>query len=451
MFELSNETAVLMTVTALIVMMAAEVPVAFALLAAGAGGILMLDGGSSATAALGRLPFEVPSRYVLVVIPMFIAMGVFAKDGRIAADLYEMAAKGLGGLREGIPIATIATCAVFAAISGSSVATVAALGPTCIEEMRKHGFPDVISAGVVGAAGTLGVLIPPSVILVVFGLITGESIGALMIAGIVPGVLTAVAYAIAVSFMVRVSIKRGIMTQTEPVEASADKDIRPANANPKRWYAVFRVFVLFGVVIGGIYGGLATVTEASALGAALALMFLLIDLFQRKGPKGPPLMAALNESVGVSGMVFALLIGASVFTYFLVLSRVPDAFTAFVLSFDLPPTVIVMLLLCAFIPLGMFLDGLSMMLIAVPLAYPVVTALGFEGIWFGILVVKAVEIGLVTPPFGLNAFVVSGAVPNLKVETAFKGLLLFVPVDLIVIALLFAFPQIVLWLPSQLG
>lgn len=162
-------------------------------------------------------------------------------------------------------------------------------------------------------------------------------------------------------------------------------------------------------------------------------------------------MAAFNESTAVTGMVFALLIGASVFTYFLVLSRVPETFTEFVLSFNLPPTVIVMLLLCAFIPLGMFLDGLSMMLIAVPLAYPVVTALGFEGIWFGILVVKAVEIGLVTPPFGLNAFVVSGAVPNLKVETAFKGLLLFVPVDLIVIALLFAFPQIALWLPSQLG
>lgn len=284
MFELSNETAVLITVTALIVLMAAEVPVAFALLAAGAGGVLMLDGGSSATAALGRLPFEIPSRYVLVVIPMFIAMGVFAKEGRIAADLYAMASKGLSGLREGIPIATIATCAVFAAISGPSVATVAALGPTCVEEMRKRGFPDAISAGVVGAAGTLGVLIPPSVILVVFGLITGESIGALMIAGIVPGILTAFAYAIAVSVMVRLSVKRGIMSQTDPSDISTVKKSRRSKPHPKRWYALFRVLVLFGVVIGGIYSGAATVTEASALGAALALVFFLIDLSQRKGP-----------------------------------------------------------------------------------------------------------------------------------------------------------------------
>lgn len=451
MLEISNEMAVLITVAALVIMMAAQVPVAFALLAAGAGGILIIDGWSSATAALGRLPFEIPARYVLVVIPMFIAMGVFAKEGRIASDLFDMASRALMRLREGIPIATIATCAVFAAISGSSVATVAALGPTCVEEMRKRGFPDAISAGVVGAAGTLGVLIPPSVILVVFGLITGESIGQLMIAGILPGILTAVAYAVAVSIIVRVSVPKEEVARVESEPGQPAADVARAPATSRRWYALFRVLVLFGFVIGGIYTGAATVTEASALGAALALVFFLIDLSRRDGPKRAPLLQALSESVGVSGMVFALLIGASVFTYFLVLSRIPDAFTAYVLSFDLPPMLVVALLLLAFVPLGMFLDGLSMMLIAVPLAYPVVTELGFSGIWFGILVVKAVEIGLVTPPFGLNAFVVAGAVPKLKVETAFKGLLLFVPVDLIVIGLLFAFPQIVLWLPSQMG
>lgn len=450
MFDLSNETSVLIVIIALVLLMAAEVPVAFALLAAGAGGILMIDGWSSATAALGRMPFEIPARYVLVVIPMFIAMGVFAKEGRIASDLFDMAYRALKRFREGIPIATIATCAVFAAISGSSVATVAALGPTCVEEMRKRGFSDSLAAGVVGAAGTLGVLIPPSVILVVYGLITTESIGQLMIAGILPGILTALAYAVAVAVLVRIVPSGKQPEGALSRETSSDFSISGGSTTRKN-YALFRVIVLFGVVIGGIYTGTATVTEASALGAALAFVFFLGDLLRRPEGRTKALFKALNESVGVTGMVFALLIGASIFTYFLVLSRVPESFTEYVLSFDLPPILVVALLLLAFVPLGMFLDGLSMMLIAVPLAYPVVTELGYSGIWFGILVVKAVEIGLVTPPFGLNAFVVSGAVPGLRVETAFKGLLLFVPVDLFVIVSLFMFPEIVLWLPSQMG
>ncbi|MEQ8934134.1 MAG: TRAP transporter large permease [Silicimonas sp.] len=446
MFDLSNETSVLIVIIALVLLMAAEVPVAFALLAAGASGILMIDGWNSATAALGRMPFEIPARYVLVVIPMFIAMGVFAKEGRIASDLFDMAYCALKRFREGIPIATIATCAVFAAISGSSVATVAALGPTCVEEMRKRGFSDAFAAGVVGAAGTLGVLIPPSVILVVYGLITTESIGQLMIAGILPGILTALAYAVAVAVLVRI-----VPGGKQPEGETSSNFSMSGGSTARKSYALFRVIVLFGVVIGGIYTGTATVTEASALGAALAFVFFLGDLLRRPEGRTKALFKALNESVGVTGMVFALLIGASIFTYFLVLSRVPESFTEYVLSFDLPPILVVALLLLAFVPLGMFLDGLSMMLIAVPLAYPVVTELGFSGIWFGILVVKAVEIGLVTPPFGLNAFVVSGAVPGLRVETAFKGLLLFVPVDLFVIAALFIFPEIVLWLPSQMG
>lgn len=449
---MTSGIVVSLAVTVLIALMLIQVPVAFALLTAGTLGILFLEGLDIASATLARLPYETSARYVLVVIPMFIAMGVFAKNGRIAEDVFALANRALKKVRAGLPLATIGACATFAAISGSSVATVAALGPICVREMRRHGFSRELASGVVGAAGTLGVLIPPSVILVVYGLITMESIGALMIAGILPGLVTAVVYAAAIT--IRIYFGGGVATDTAGPLGSEQDDIDRTcgtDERPVSFGALLRVLVLFTAVIGGIYTGMTTVTEAAALGAGLAFSFFLVDVFKTGGPELARLGPALDETISTTGMIFALLIGASIFTYFLVSSGVPDAFTAFVLNLEAPPALIVAALLVAFIPLGMFLDGLSMMLIAVPLAYPIVTELGYDGIWFGILVVKAIELGLITPPFGLNAFVVSGSISDVSLETAFRGLLWFVPVDIAVVVILFLFPEITLWLPQMMS
>lgn len=471
--------ALLLVLVVLTYLMVARVPVAYALLAAGSLGIVLVDGMQEASSAVARVPFQATSKYVLIVIPMFILMGVVSKHGGLATDAFRLANRLFGRAPGGLAVATIAACAGFAAVSGSSVATVAALGPMCVAEMRRHGYSTTMAAGVVGAAGTLGVLIPPSVVLVLFGLITGESIGALLIAGILPGILSAAVYASVVMARSSPFFDSAFIPEVHPApetpwatsHLSSGPDhaghggtqtqaqgagglavaVKPEDQRPSL-AALARVSLLFAVVVGGVYTGVATVTETAAIGAGLSLLLFWFDPTVRmRGNRLAAIREALGEAVGLTGMILGLLAGAAVFTYFLVSARVPASFTAWVLELDLPPLLVVAALLAAFIPLGMFLDAVSMMLVGVPLAYPVITALGFEGIWFAILVVKTIELGLVTPPFGLNAYVLSGSIPDLPLESAFRGLLWFVPADLVTISLIFSFPAIVTFLPTFMG
>lgn len=435
---------VLIAVIVLLFLLALRAPVALALLSAGLLGILLLQGTGVASGVLGSVPFSTPAAYVLAIIPMFIAMGVFAKRGTIAEDGFMLAARLLRRVPGGLALATVLGCAGFAAVSGSSVATVATLGPVATREMRAHGYDDSVAAGVVGAAGTLGVLIPPSIVLVIYGVLTRESIGMLLIAGIVPGIVSALAYGIALLVRARVA-PRGMGGSAAEI---AVRQVGTKVPVP----SLLKIVVLFTVVVGGIYSGLVSATEAAALGAAVALLFFIGDLGRVPArERFGQVREGFGEATQLSGMAFALLIGASVFTYFLVAARVPRSFTAWITGLDLAPILVVALLLLAFVPLGMFLDPLSTMLIAVPLAYPVVTAVGFDGIWFGILVVKMIEIGLITPPFGVNAYVVAGAVPDISVGTAFRGILWFLPIDALTVVLIFFVPSIVTWLPSVMA
>lgn len=454
-------SALLVSLATLFGLLAARVPVAFSLLAAGAVGISLFDGTSAADSTLARLPYESPARYVLIVIPFFVAMGIFAKNGRLALDAYNLASRAMGRIPGGLAIATVASCALFAAVSGSSVATIAALGPTAIREMQRHGYSSTLAAGVVGAAGTLGVLIPPSIAIVLYGIVTNTSIGPLLIAGIIPGILTAVVYALGVIVACTARPELAGRPHRGPRPHSlgaASASSRPSDemhapddgASP--WASIGRVAILFGVVMGGIYSGIVTATEAGALGAIIALAMMVADSLRAGGVRRAlrDVAASVMESVSLTSMTFLLLIGSAVFTYFLVSAGIPAEFTEWVLSFDVAPWMVVALLLLAFVPLGMFLDPISMLLIGVPLAFPVVTGLGFDALWFGILVVKMVEVGLITPPFGLNAFVVSG-VSNISVDRAFIGVMWFLPLELIVIVLIFIFPEIVTWLPGKMS
>lgn len=435
---------VLLAVAVLLGLLASRLPVALALLAAGLLGVLLLQGSGVAASVLGRVPFDTPAKYVLIIIPMFITMGIFAQRGTIAEDGFMLAARLTRRFPGGLAIATVLGCAGFAAISGSSVATVATLGPVATREMRAHGYETSVAAGVVGAAGTLGVLIPPSIVLVIYGILTGESIGMLLIAGILPGLLSAALYGIALA--VRAVRAPSLMGRTGGTVVEEFTQARLPVVS------LVKIIVLFLIVVGGIYSGLLNATEAASVAAAVALLFYFGDLrHQPWRSRLRELAGGLGDATRLTSMAFALLIGASVFTYFLVAARVPTSFATWVAGLDLAPMLIVALLLLAFVPLGMFLDPLSTMLIAVPLAYPVVSELGYDGIWFGILVVKMIEIGLITPPFGINAYVVAGSVPDVSVEQAFRGVLWFLPIDIATVVLIFFVPSIVTWLPAVMA
>jgi C4-dicarboxylate transporter, DctM subunit len=473
---MSTEQIVLIALVALLMLLMVRVPVAFSLAFSGALGLFLLRGLSTTEATITRLPVQTPLRFTLIIIPMFIAMGIFARHAGIGQETFDFIARRTRRLPGGVALATLLACGGFAAVSGSSVATVAALGRVSISEMRRHGYSTTFAAGVVGASGTLGVLIPPSIIIVLYGVITEQSIGALLVGGIIPGIISILSYA---ALIIYKSLRHPAIVGREsgsshpatpaggPGSASPELETRVAETTPRvderseveatsksggGFSSVVRIGVLFVIVIGGVYTGLYTATEASAVGAFAALLMLIASLVRHPFVNAlSRLKEAFTETVTITSMVFALMVGAGLFTFFLISAGVPRMFTSWVLSLPVPPLLVVALLLLAFIPLGMFLDSISALLIAVPMVFPVVASLGFDGIWFGILVVKMIEVGLITPPVGLNIYVVAGTAEDVSVSQAFRGIAMFLPMDLAVILLLFAFPTLVTFLPDAMG
>lgn len=436
---MTTGTAITVAIGLLFVLIATRTPVALALFASAASGLILMDGFTLAADALKRLPYESAARYTLIIVPLYLAMGVFVRYSGGAEEIFRLAARRLRAFPGALGVATIAACAAFAAVSGSSIATVATIGKLSIQEMTKYGYAKHVAAGIVGTAGTLGVMIPPSIALVLYGILTGESIGRLLIGGIIPGVMTALIYASAV--MIRARLQPQLFSVG--TKQTAATEYRPARLGP-----VLQMVSIFLVIIGGIQFGFFTVIESAGVACGLSLLYLVLNRF-RSGDLLTQFTDAMREVVGVNAMTFGLLIGAGSFSYMLVSAGVPTDFTQWVLSFDLPPALVVLALLLAFVPLGMFLDGIAMLLIGVPLAYPVVDALGFDGIWFGILVVKMIELGLITPPFGMNAFVISGVTKNeITIPTAFRGLMWFVPLEFLAIGIIFLMPSLVTFLPN---
>lgn len=419
---------------AIVLLIALRVPVGLALASVAFLGIVMLLGLDVALSLLRILPFDFVATWELSAIPMFLLMGSIAHRSGMTSSLFEAARLWVGRLPGGLAVATNFACAGFAAASGSSLATTMAIGRITIPEMRRHGYDPGLATGVVACAGTLGILIPPSIIMVIYGIFAEVSVAALFIGGIIPGLLTAGIYA------GQIMIRCMIDPKLAPVV-----DERPTWN--ERWRALGEVWplpLLILGVIGGIYSGIATPTEAGALGAFLALVIsiaqrrLTLKLFRE----------AAREAVFSTASIFFVAIGAVLLTRFMAFSGVPVFLGNAVQDLAINPLWLVIAIAFIYLVLGMFLDPLGMMLLTLPVFLPMFHAIQLDLIWFGILLVKFIEIGLITPPVGLNVYGVKVMVPDLPLGTIFRGAGWFLLSELVIVVLLIAFPQLTLFLPS---
>jgi tripartite ATP-independent transporter DctM subunit len=438
---------IMLALGVLMFLFAAEVPVAFALGIAGLTGIVQMEGVSSALNSLAAIPYNTSSSYTLTVVPMFILMGLLVSHAGMIDGIFNIAQRLTRRIPGGLGVATVLAATFFGGISGSSVADAATIGRVSIGEMCKRGYDKPFAAALVAAAGTVDILIPPSVALVMYGIVSGASIGALLLAGIIPGLLTAAVY---ILLIVAIS---GRYERRQRAARPAPQSL--AIIKGKDVFGVIGGAILFAIVVGGIYSGAVTATEAGALGtfAALAMSILFVLAWNRAGkwPVWELIRASFGETGALTAMIFALIVGATIFSHFLVLTGLPDELSTWVVDLGLPPALVVIALLLILLPLGILIDGLSLLLILGPLFHPIVTELGYDGIWFGILFIKCIEIGLLTPPVGLNVFVVAGLFKDLRVEDVFRRITPFIAAELVVTAILFSFPSIITALPRWAG
>jgi len=411
-------------------------PIAFALMLVGFGGIAYLSHLGAALPVTASTVYEVSAHYPYTVIPLFIVMGGFAGASGMTRNLYGAFEKWFRRLPGGLGVATIGACAGFAAVSGSSVATTATMASVALPEMKRFNYAPRLATGSIAAGGTLGFLIPPSIGFVVYGMLTEQSIGKLLVAGMIPGLALALAYILIVVIMVKLN-----------------PSLAPANPDPVSWRekllsltGVWEPLLVFLIVMGGIYGGLFTPTEAGAIGAALLLAAALI----KRSLTWRTLIAALLEAVRISVMVLFLVAGANVFSYFLALSTIPLQVAGWAGSLEVSPYLIHLVIVLIYLFLGCFLDAISMMVLTMPVIYPVIEALGFDPIWFGVIAVLMMEAGLITPPMGLNIFTVAGVARDTPVETIFRGVMPFLLAIFAVVALVTLFPGLALFLPRMM-
>ena len=418
-----------------LVLIALGFPVGIAMAVVGAGGYAILNGWFGAAFVLGSAPFEAVFPYSLSVVPLFILMGIFAARAGLSRALYDAVYAFVGHRRGGLAMATVGACAGFGAICGSSLATVATMGKVAMPEMRRRGYDEGLASASVAAGGTLGVLIPPSIILVIYALMTGQSIGALFVAALIPGLLGTLLYMASIAVQVR--LRPGLGPAGERLGWRAR-------------FAVLRevrgVALLFALVIGGIYLGWFSPTEAAAIGAFGAFLFALL----RGGLDRRVLSRCLLETAGTTGMIFLILIGAGLFNYFIETSGLPHALTAWLDGAALGRFGILLLIMLFYLGLGCLMDSLSMILLTTPFIFPVIVDLGFDPVWFGVLLVTVVELGLITPPVGLNLFVIQGVDRQLRLPVIVRGILPFIAADIVRLAILILFPPLALWLPSLL-
>jgi tripartite ATP-independent transporter DctM subunit len=420
---------------ALLALLFLRMPIGIAMALVGAVGIAVLNSPDAALNVLGSYPFSHAAVYSLSVIPLFVLMGNFAAVSGMSQDLYAAAYAWLGHRRGGLASATILACAGFAALSGSSVASAITMGRVTLPEMRRYGYDPRLATGAVAAGGTLGILIPPSTILVVYGILTEQSIGKLFLAGFLPGLL------LTALFLVTIAIVCGVRPDFGPPG--------PRAAMPERWRALGAAapfFVVLAATIGGIYAGVFTVTEAAAVGAGLTLAHAL----WRRRLTRPLLADALLQTVRTTAMVFLILIGAHIFSPFLALSRIPVDLANALTGMALAPLMVLAVILLAYILLGMFLEGFAILVLTVPIVFPIVLALGYDPIWFGIFMVIVLEMGLISPPVGINVFVVKGIAEDVSMGRIFAGIMPFWVAMVVCVALIVVFPQIALVLPGTM-
>ena len=429
-------------------LLAVRFHVGLSLMLAGLVGISILRSTDAGISAVINAPYAASYNYSLIIIPLFIFMGVLAVRSGLAQAGFDIASRILKKLPGGSALASLAGSGLFAAVTGSSVATVATMARVSTDAIVGAGHNIRLSAGVVCAGGTLGVLIPPSIVLVIYGVVTGESIGRLLLAGIGPGLLTIIAYAVTIILIVLMS-RRQHSIESTGLQNNDLKETKKVTPSKLDLMGGVYLAIIFLVSIGTIYMGVATPTEAASFGALAALVIFII---RTKLPRIIyELKDALSETIGLTAMTFLLITGAGVFTYFLALSGASIALVDVITSSSLSPYVVLVLCLLILLPLGMFLDGISMILVAGPLLHEILTSYGFEGIWLAVLIVKVAEMALITPPVGMNVFVYSGAVKEASLGTAFRGVIPFILADFVVVAILITVPDIVTFLPNLSG
>ncbi len=418
-------------------LIALRAPVGLAMLLAGAIGYEHIVGLAPLLNYLKTTPFHLFSNYTLSVIPLFILMGAVAERGGLARDLFEAFSALVGHRRGGMAMGVVASCAAFGAVCGSSVATTATFGRAALPQLLRFGYPGGFASGTIAVGGTLGILIPPSVILVIYAISTEQNIAKLFMAAMIPGLLAAFLYIVAIAILVRLNPSLG---PTAPRVPWGERVRALLNVIPVLTIAV--------VVVGGIYGGVFTPTESAAVGC---IGVLGVGLLRRSLPLRE-IRAALLATAETTAMIFAILLGAEVFNAFLALSQAPDLLAMWVTDQDFPPYGVLVALLITYIILGAVMDELAMILLTLPVFFPVITALDFgmtteeTAIWFGILVLVVVGIGLTAPPIGLNVFVISAIARNIPIAQTYRGVLPFLATDLVRLGLCVAFPALSLWL-----
>lgn len=420
---------------AMLILALARVPLAIAMGLVGFAGLWWMRGMNPAMASVTSTVYESGFEYTLSVVPLFILMGNFVTRAGMSRELYRAAYTLVGHFRGGLGMATVMACAGFGSVCGSSIATAATMTKVAYPSMKEHGYSGQLAAGAIAAGGTLGILIPPSTILVIYGLVTETNIGKLFAAGFIPGILAVTMLCLTIAFL----------TWRNP-------ELGPA-AERSSWAerlsafkGVWAVAVLFVVVMGGIYGGVFTTTEGAGVGAFGAFLIALL----RGSLNFKVTLEVLTDSARTTGMLFMILVGALVFANFMNFTSMPDDLKSLVSDHNISPLTVMIFICAIYVILGAAMEELSIVLLTLPVFFPLVVSLGFDPVWFGIVIILVVMIGLISPPVGMNMFVVRNLLPELSTMTVFKGVLPFVFTLIAVLALLVAFPQIALFLPQAL-
>jgi C4-dicarboxylate transporter, DctM subunit len=432
---MSTDAVAVIGFIALFVLMLLRVPVGMAMGLVGVSGFAYLTSGGPALKIVGHTTMRTVTDFNFAVVPLFLLMGAFASTSGMSRELFRAANAFLGHLRGGLGMATIAACAAFAAICGSSVATAATFSKVAYPEMRRFGYPQSFATGVIAAGGTLGIMIPPSTVFAIYGLITEQDVGKLLIAGIIPGILATVMY---LSTITIIGLVKPDFLPSGPRAPTAERVTALGN--------VWATLVLFAFVIGGLYGGLFTATEAAGAGAGGAFLIGLL----RGRLSRQDILRSLLETTRTTAAVFTILIGALLFGYFLTITQTPQKVTEFLTGLGVGRYGVLALIMLMYLVLGCLMDALAMIILTVPIIFPVIKQLGFDPIWFGVIIVMTVELGLIHPPVGMNIFVIKSVIEDVKISTIFYGVSPFIVTDLIRLLILIAFPILSTWLPSQM-
>lgn len=433
---MSPEVIGIIGLVIVIVLLFLRMPIGLVLILVGFLGLAYLSSVKAAGIAVATTLFDIATHYSFTVIPVFVLMGAIASNSGMSQRMYDCLNKWIGHIRGGLAIASIGGCAGFAAICGSSAATTATMCKVAFPEMDRYGYKPELSAGSIATGGTLGILIPPSLGFIIYAIITETSIGKLFIAGIIPGILHASLYMIVIM----------VWTWRDPSVGPPTGTAVSIQEKLVSLKGIVETLILFIVVIGGLYTGLFTPTEAGSLGAAGAALVALA----RRSLTWKQFLAALSDTVSTTAMLILLMTGGFVLSRFVALSGVAQELASFIAGLPLSPIAIIGIIILTYLLLGCVLDVLTMIVVTVPIFFPLTLTLGFDPIWFGVLIVVIMEIAAITPPIGLGVWLVSGMLPQIPMQTIFKGVLIFLSADLAIVTLLVAFPQLALFLPSTM-